>query len=73
MKGDSSKELIKTIDSIISRNRDLLSESDLLALKTCKKRLKELDDLKIKENYELRNKIIADAISLLLKFFLSDL
>ncbi|GAB5551649.1 MAG: hypothetical protein Sapg2KO_12400 [Saprospiraceae bacterium] len=73
MKGDSLKELIKTIDSIISKNRDLLSESDLNALKMCKKRLKELENLKVKESYELRNKIIADAVSFLLKFFLSDL
>jgi len=68
---DSSNELINEIDLIISQNRDLLSESNLKALVECKKRLKELENLKIKENYELRNKIIGDAILLLLKFFLS--
>ena len=69
---DNTNELIAEINSIISENRDLLSESNLEALLECKKRLKELENLKIKENYELRNRIIADAILLLLKFFLSN-
>lgn len=71
MKETTSNELINEIDLIISENRDLLSESNLKALLECKKRLKELENLKIKENYELRNKIISDAILILLKFFLS--
>ena len=73
MKVVSSTELIKKIDSIISKNRNLLSESDLFALRECKKRLKELDNLKVKGNYELRNKVIAEAVSFLLRFFLSDM
>lgn len=73
MKEIFSKELIDEIDSIILENRDLLSESNLKALEECRKRLTELENFKIKENYELRNQVIADAVSLLFRFFLSDL
>lgn len=67
------KELKNKIDSILTKNRDLLSENDISALEECKERLEELGNFKIKGNYELRNKILVEATSLLLKFLFSEL
>ena len=73
MKASSISELIEKMDSILTKNRGLLSEEDFKILENCKKKLEELNQAQIKENFKLRNSVISEAISLLLKFFLSDL
>ncbi|MFA5818752.1 MAG: hypothetical protein WC854_05685 [Bacteroidales bacterium] len=63
-------DLIQGIESIVSKNRGSLSDYDVVLLKNCSAKLKELKKLK-KRKSDIPKEIITDIISIILRVFSS--
>lgn len=63
-------DLVLGIESIVSQNRGSLSDYDVVLLKNCSAKLRELEKLK-KRKSDIPKELITDIISILLRVFSS--
>ena len=63
-------DLVLGIESIVSKNRGSLSDYDVVLLKKCCAKLRELEKLK-KRKSDIPKELIADIISIVLRVFSS--